>query len=268
MYKLLAIDMDGTLLNESKVITKHTKKVLKEAKEKGVKVVLSSGRPIEGLKKYLDELDLIEDNQYVLSYNGCLVQEVKSKKVIHEIGLCGKDLHEAYKLSQKIGVNIHAFSAKLGLITPKISKYTELEADLNGLNITEIDFMKIEEDHNIIKIMLIDEAPKLDEAAKKIPDEIYKKYSLVKSAPFFLEIINKNGNKGTGLEALGKYTNIKKEEMIAIGDASNDAEMIKYAGLGVAMENGMNQVKKIADEITNSNEEDGVANIVTKYILN
>ena len=154
-------------------------------------MVLSTGRPIDGVKKYLNELGLVSDGEYVLSYNGCLVQETKSCEVIHEVGLTGKDLHYIYDLSVNLGVNIHAFSSKMGLITPKTSKYTVVEAELNGIEINEVDFMKVQEDEHIVKIMLIDEQEILDAAIAKLPKEAYEKYNIVKSTPYFLEIINK-----------------------------------------------------------------------------
>lgn len=266
MYKIIALDMDGTLLNSEKKITEKTKEALNNVKKKGVKIVLASGRPIDGLKKYLKELDLIEDDQYVLSYNGCLVQETKSGKVIHEIGLTGKDLHYMYELSQKLGVNIHAFSTVNGLITPKISKYTKVEAELNGIDIKEIEFNEIPEDEHIVKIMFIDEEDILDKSIEGIPREVYEKYNVVKSTPYFLEIINKNGNKGIGLKALGDYLNITKDEMIAAGDAGNDKEMIEYAGLGVAMKNSTEDIKSISNYITSSNDNDGIAKVIEKFI--
>lgn len=267
MYKVLALDMDGTLLNSDKVISKKTKEALEAAKENGVKIVLASGRPIDGLKRYLNELDLMDENQYVLSYNGCLVQETKSENIIHEVGLTGKDLHKIYNLSVELGVNIHAFSPTRGLITPKISKYTEVESELNGIEINVVDFNSIGEDEHIIKIMFVDEAEVLDRAITKIPEEFYNKYNIVKSTPFFLELINKNANKGVGLDALAKHLNISNKEIIAVGDAGNDLEMIKYAGLGVAMGNATDEVKEAANYITKSNNEDGIAQIIDEYIL-
>lgn len=267
MYKIIALDMDGTLLNNNKEVTSKTREALQKAREKGVKVVLASGRPIDGLRRYLDELELVRDNEYVLSYNGCLVQEVKSQKIIHEVGLKGDDLHYMYKISKELGVNIHAFSPKRGLITPKSSKYTEVEANINGIEITEIDFLEVDKDENIVKIMLIDEPEILDEAISKLPKEAYEKYNIVKSTPFFLEIINKEGNKGVGLKALSDYLNITKEEVIAVGDAGNDLDMIEYAGLGVAMENAIEEVKSISQFITKNNNEDGIAEVINKFIL-
>ena len=266
MYKIIALDMDGTLLNDDKIITVETKKSLMRAREKGIKVVLSSGRPKDGLIKYLNELELMQDDEYVLSYNGCLVQEAKSGKIIYEVGLKGTDLHYMYTLSREFNVNIHAFSEKHGLITPKMSKYTEVEASLNGIEATIIDFFDIPEDENIIKIMLVDEEEILDAAITRLPREAYDKYNIVKSAPYFLEIINKNGNKGEGLKALADYLGVKREEVMAFGDAGNDKEMIEYAGLGVAMENAMEEVKKVADYITCNNNEDGVAKVINRFI--
>lgn len=266
MYKIIALDMDGTLLDDNKKITEENKKALMRAKDKGVKVVLSSGRPKDGLIKFLNELELMQDNEYVLSYNGCLVQEAKSGKILHEVGLKGTDLHYIYTLSREFNVNIHAFSEKHGLITPKMSKYTEVEASLNGIEATIIDFFDIPDDENIIKIMLVDEEEILDEAISRLPKEAYDKYNIVKSTPYFLEIINKNGNKGEGLKALADHLGVKREEVMAFGDASNDREMIEYAGLGVAMENAMEEIKEVADYITCSNNENGVAKVINKFI--
>lgn len=267
MYKIIALDMDGTLLNDSKEITDETKRCLKSARDKGIKIVLASGRPIDGLKKYLKELDLINDNEYVLSYNGCLVQETKSEKIIHEISIKGKDLHYLNELSREFNVNIHAFSPTRGLITEHISKYTKHEAEMNGIKINTIDFAEIQADEDIVKVMMIDEPEILDAAIAKLPEEVYEKYTVVKSAPFFVEFINKHGDKGVGLKALAKHLNVKQEEVIAMGDAGNDLAMIEYAGLGVAMGNATEEVKKAADYVTLSNEEDGVAAVIKKYVL-
>ena len=131
----------------------------------------------------------LDNNEFVLSYNGCLVQETKTSKIIHEVGLKGSDLKYMYNLSKEIGVNIHAFSPNIGLMSPKISKYTEVEANINKININIIDFNKINDNDDIVKVMMVDEPEILDEAIKKLPQSIYDKYTVVKSAPFFLEFI-------------------------------------------------------------------------------
>ncbi len=115
--------------------------------------------------------------------------------------------------------------------------------------------------------MLIDEPEVLDKAIEKLPKEVGEKYNLAKSTPYFFEVINKESNKGLGLKALADYLNVDKDEIIAVGDAGNDLDMIEFAGLGVAMENGHSNVKEAANYITKSNNEDGVAEVVKKFIL-
>ena len=268
MYKLIAIDIDGTLKREDKSVSERTKNAIKLAKEKGVYVVIATGRPIDGVSRYLEELDMLGENDYVLSYNGGLVLKTKSREVVSKTVLTGADLHYLHNLSKELGVNIHAFSEVHGLMTPKNSKYTEVEANINGIRITINDYSDIEDDHSIIKVMMIDEPEVLQKAIDNLPKEVYEKYTVVRSAPFFLEFLNKKVNKGTGVELLAKHLNIKQEEIMTFGDAGNDLDMIVYAGMGVAMANAFDEVKEAANYITDSNENDGVAKAIEKFVLN
>lgn len=267
MYKLIALDMDGTLLKEDKTISERTRKAIDDARAKGVTVVLATGRPIDGVMRYLEELEMFTDNDYVLSYNGGLVLKTKDRKVVSKIGLLGSDTKYLYELSKKLGVNIHAFSENRGLITPKNSKYTEVEAEINKINITEEDFNNIVDEDCFIKVMMIDEPEVLQVAIDNLPAEVYEKYTVVRSAPFFLEFLNKKVNKGTGLELLAKHLCVKQEEIIAMGDAGNDLHMIEYAGMGIAMGNAFQEVKDAANYITDNNDNDGVATAIEKFVL-
>jgi Cof subfamily protein (haloacid dehalogenase superfamily) len=267
MYKLIALDMDGTLLTTDKKVSMKTEAAIKAAEAKGVKIVLASGRPLVGITRYLEELNLLKGEDYVLSFNGGLVLNTKTKKVVSKLSLNGLDLKNIYKISKELNINIHAFSAKDGLITPKISQYTEYEAKMNGIEINIKDFNEIEDDEDIIKVMMIDPQEVLDPAIEKLPSEIYEKYSVFKSTPFFLEFTHKEVDKGLGLKKLGEYLGIKREEIIACGDAGNDLSMVNYAGLGVAMGNAVPEVKEVANYITTSNDEDGIANVIEKFIL-
>ncbi|MGN0144442.1 MAG: sugar-phosphatase [Clostridium sp.] len=268
MYKLIALDMDGTLLTSEKKISENTKNALKAAEAKGVKVVLASGRPLDGITRYLEELDLLKSDDYALSFNGGIVINNKTKDIISSTLIKGSDLKEIYKVSKELDINIHAFSVKEGLITPKMSQYTKHECEMNGIDYTIKDFNDVDDEEDIVKVMMIDPQEKLDEAIKKLPEYLYEKYSVFKSAPFFLEFTNKEVDKGKGLKKLGEYLGIAQDEIIACGDAGNDLSMIKYAGLGVAMKNATDDVKEAADYITLSNDEDGIAHVVEKFILN
>lgn len=268
MYKLIAIDMDGTLLNSKKELTKETKDALIAARKKGVYIVLASGRPTEGIMSFVNELELNSDDDYVLSYNGCLVQKTKSKEIISNTTLTGKELKYLYGISKELNLNIHAFSEKRGLITPKHSKYTYVEAELNGIDISIVDFDTVPDDEIIVKVMMIDEPSILDAGMKHLPKEVYDIFSIAKSTPYFLEFFNKESNKFVGVSKLAEYLGIKNEEVITIGDAMNDFPMIEQAGLGIAMGNAVDKIKEVSKYITDTNDNNGVAKAVEKFILN
>ena len=267
MYKLLALDMDGTLLREDGSISDRTREAIAAAKAQGVKVVLASGRPLAGLMPYLQTLSLTGHEDYVLSYNGSLVQNVGSGEVLSSLLLRGQHARELAELAATLGVNIHAFSHRQGLITPRNSPYTELERSLNGVELTELDFATLPPEEPILKVMLVDEPERLGAAIARLPAGLYQHYTVVQSTPFFLEFLHPQSNKGSGVAALAAHLDISRQEIICVGDAGNDLHMIDYAGLGVAMGNATAEIKASADFITHSNEEDGVAHVIERFIL-
>lgn len=267
MYKLIALDMDGTLLKNDKTISKENFDALQKARENNIKIVLATGRPIKGIEKYLKELNLLSEDEYAVTFNGALVKTTKGDHIIAKTLMNLEDLDYLYKLSKNLEVNIHAHTNE-ECITPKSSKYSILEADLNSIPLTEVNFDTIDKNTIIVKIMFIDEPKILDKALKAIPVELYEKYTIVRSAPYFLEFLNKESNKGTGVKLLSEKLGIKREEIICAGDADNDKHMIEYAGLGVAMANADDSIKKIADFVTKSNEENGIAYVINKFIFN
>ena len=116
--------------------------------------------------------------------------------------------------------------------------------------------------------MMVEEPEILQEAINNLPEYLYEKYTIVRSAPFFLEFLNKEVNKGVGVEALANSLGIKREEVICMGDAGNDEHMIRYSGFGVAMGNAFEEIKAVADFVTKSNNEDGVAYVIDQFVLN
>lgn len=266
MYKLVAVDMDGTLLSENKTISDANLRAIKKAKAKGVKVVLATGRPVKGIQRYLKELNLVDEGDYAVAFNGAVVQKTDTGEIIAETLMSIDDIHYLYDLSKKLHVNIHALTPH-SCITPKVSKYSEVESSINKIPLDIVNFDTIPKDTTIVKIMFIDEPEILDRVISELPKEIYKKYTIVRSCPYFLEFLNLEANKGSGVELLAKTLDIKPEEIICIGDAGNDIHMIKYAGLGVAMGNAFPEVKEIADYITKTNNDDGVAHVIDKFVL-
>ncbi|MBE4584988.1 HAD family hydrolase [Vibrio navarrensis] len=267
MFKLIALDMDGTLLNSDKQISAENKAAITRARAAGVTVVLASGRPLEGMQDKLDELGISSDSDFVLFYNGSMVKNVGSGELIHEQIIDGKSAKQLARLAEKLGVYVHAFSKEHGLITPQTNPYTEIEAKINGLPITEMNFEALADDHPIIKTMMVAEPSLLTETIAKLPSELHQQFTVVQSAPFFLEFLNPLSNKGIGVAAIAEHLGIKAEEVICMGDAENDHHMLQYAGVGVAMANAMEQTKAIADYITASNNDHGVARAIEKFVF-
>jgi Cof subfamily protein (haloacid dehalogenase superfamily) len=267
MYKLIAIDMDGTLLKSDKTISNENFAAIQNAKKAGVKIVLATGRPLNGIKKYLNYLDLISEEDYAVVYGGAVVQNTKNEEFLSNNPLTMSDWNYLFSLSQELNINIHVLTAH-ECITPKYNEYSNIEASMNGIPIIVDNPSTMKENIELIKIMFVDAPEVVSEVIEKLPKEIYDKYTIVRSSPYFLEFLNLAANKGLGIEALANRLNIKQEEVICIGDAGNDIHMVEYAGLGVAMENAFPELKEVANYITLSNENHGVAHVINKFIFN
>ncbi len=210
MYKLIALDMDGTLLNNKKTISRENKEAIKAAISKGSKVVLATGRPLKGIEKYLEELDLINNGDYAIAFNGALVQETKTGKVLYENNMTKEDLKILYKLSKELDVDIH-FLTIGECYTPKFNVYSQIETTLNNIPLNIIDFDNIPEDLKIIKIMFVGSEEKITEIIKLVPKELQEKYNVVRTASIYLEFLNKDTSKGYGIEKLCNILNIDKK---------------------------------------------------------
>ena len=266
MIKLIAIDLDGTLLDDHKNISEENLKAIKYAKEKGVKIVISTGRPYAGVKPILDKLNINGDDEYVIIYNGGKILNVGTGETIYSTTITGKTVKELYAESKILNTDIHAFRIDEELITPKHNPYTDVEAHINGIEDHLCDFNKIKDDELFIKCMLVSEDEKLTSAMANVNDKFYTEFSMVRSATIFLEFLNKNSDKGKAVSALANYLNISLDEVMAIGDANNDISMIKVAGVGVAMENAFDEVFEYANFTTDTNENSGVAKAILKYV--
>tara|TARA_R110001583_G_scaffold22377_5_gene83971 strand:+ start:3806 stop:4618 length:813 start_codon:yes stop_codon:yes gene_type:complete len=267
MIKLIALDMDGTLLNNDKCISERNFQAIQQAKQAGIKVVLASGRPLQGLQAHLENLGLTSDEDFVVSYNGSLVQRVASGDILHQTSLKGADAKAIYAVSQQLGVFIHAFSVKQGLITHQHNPWTDHEAKLNHIIATEVDFNLLDDDEDIIKVMMVADEKDLTPAIKKLPKHLKEQYTVVQSAPFFLECLHLSSNKGIAIEKLSQLLNIEAQEVMCMGDAENDHAMLLFAGVAVAMENADPATKAISNYITKSNTEDGVAIAIEEKAL-
>lgn len=267
MYKIIALDMDETLLQPNKTISKEDKEALQKAMNMGIHIVLATGRPVFGIKKYIDELG-IPNNGYVVCFNGAEVKTIDGTKRIYTEKLTGADLVYLKTLAKNNNVFMHCIDDDGSCFSECHSTYTDLECTLNGITLNVVDYNTVAIDHVITKIMHVDEPSVLDESIKKLPKEVYEKYNVVKSAPFFLEFLNPKADKWYGIEALANYLGVKNEEIMCFGDEENDFMMVKNAGMGIAMGNGIEKLKNVAKFVTVKNYENGVAYALNKFIFN
>lgn len=266
--ELIAIDMDGTLLNPQHEVTPAVKKALSDARAKGVQIVLATGRPFIGVQRYLKELDLQQEGCYCITNNGALVHNAKDGSVIAEVSLNIEDYHYFEQLARELGVHFHALT-KTDLYTANrhISKFSVHESFTTGIPLQYCPAEEMDASLTFPKIMMIDDPEVLDRAISQLPQEAKDRYTVMKSSPYFLEILDKRVNKGEGVKVLAEKLSIPRENVMTLGDQENDIAMLEYAGVGVAMGNALDSVKAVSQFVTKTNTEDGVAFAVNKFVL-
>lgn len=268
-YKMIVLDLDGTLTNRNKEITPKTKETLMKAQEQGKIVVLASGRPTYGVMPLAEELHLEDYGGYILSFNGGIIMNCKTKEVVFSRQIPAEANGKIIDLAQEHNVSILTYENRTLLTNCPEDQYVQLESRINILKIISMttEELKAHLTFSVPKFLMTDDGDYLAMVEPKVKAALGKNFSVYRSDPFFLEILPKGIDKAQSLERLLAVIGVKREEMIACGDGYNDLTMIQYAGLGVAMGNGVLPVRKAADYITLTNEEDGVAHVVEKFML-
>jgi len=266
MIKLIAIDLDGTLFNNKKEITERNKAAITKAKEQGVKVVICTGRPLKAIVHIIQELGLDEDGDYAITFNGGLAQRNHSGEILDQKTM---DIDTARKVVAFLAENdlpatlIHDSNAyEIAAANPSLYRKGNIR-----LTFHDIEASEIRDDMICNKIVTAVEAKILDAKIASFPKDALPEVEMVKSQEFLLEFLPKGVSKAYGLGKLCDYLGIDASEVMAIGDEANDLPMIEYAGVGVAMKNAVDEVKAIAQVITDDNEHDGVAKIIEKMVL-
>ncbi len=291
MYKFVAIDLDGTLLNSYGEVSEDTKKVLLKAKSQGIEIVLSSGRPISSTESLARELRI--DN-YLISGNGAAVYDIKNQKLIWDRFLSKEQVLNIAKLCEENSFfyNVYtedeviANSLNYNVLFYHKENLKKVEEKRTHINVVQNIAEYIEESgkNKFLKITVCDESQFIFNSIMKrlklidgidVLETEYMSRKKIKSGTedvniqyFYTEVTNKNVNKWSAIEFLIKKLNINKEEVVAIGDNMNDIEMIQNAGLGIAMGNSNPKMKKIANEIVADNNSEGVLEAFNKFILN
>ncbi len=264
--KVLVLDIDGTLNNSQKIVTERTKNSIIDAQTHGVTIVIASGRPHIGIVPVAEQIGLDKTGGYILSYNGGQITECKSNQVIYKKMISKEFIPEVYSLSKKLNVNLMTYSD--GKVIAEYSdEFLELECRINKTNCVKVKSFIDEVTYDVPKFIMLGEGDYLASIEDDVKSQLGSRFSVTRSEPFFLEIMPQFVDKAYSLGVLLQHLGYSKENMIACGDGFNDISMIKLAGIGVAMANAQQAVKDVCDFVTLSNDNDGIAHVIERFIL-
>ena len=270
-FRLISLDLDGTLTNSDKVITPHTFEVLMRAQAAGVRLVLCSGRPTYGIAALARQLKLEENGGFVLSCNGANIIDWITGDLLFRQPLEARFLPKLLELADAHGLPLLTYCGDCILATRNDSVYLDEEARINQMPVEVVtDFIAEASrlEGGAPKCLIPGDPELLVELEEKMKTIFGDALSISRSAPFFLEIMAPGVGKDHSLARLLAHLDLSREQLIAFGDGFNDLTMLRFAGMGVAMANAADEVKAVADFVTLSNDEDGVGHAVEQWVLN
>lgn len=262
-YKLVAMDMDGTLLNSKGALTVDTLYAIKKAKDEGIIFTLATGRPISGVVKFLEMLDF---KAPIITYNGAMLIDPTDHRIIFKKDLLAKDAITIFNLGNSLNQTMCIWcdnNLYANRSDERLEKYKKISGNEPTI-ISDISELAV---RGVTKILWYDDAEKISVMKESINPSIFESVTFTTSQPHFLEFFNSEVSKGVALEKLAQELGIKQEEVVAIGDGLNDLPMIKYAGLGIAMENGHKELRDAAKYVTLSNDDDGIACAIFNLLI-
>lgn len=262
-YKLVAIDLDGTVLSDDKVIADSTVELIREAYKRGVAFTIATGRMSRGALRYAEQLGI---DIPIITYNGAIIRSPASGCVYREHKVPATYAIQAVTLLKDEPVLKYIFLED-EVYTDARHDWTDRYADLLGVKMNFVGDVVdlLSEDPTMLVFMVpVMKAVELTEVLKK---ELDRQIRITNSTEWFLDVLNTQASKGLALKQLADHLGVAREEVIAIGDNLNDLEMIEYAGLGVAVANATNGLKSVADYVTERPLSEGVEEVIMKFVL-
>lgn len=264
-YRLIAMDLDDTLLTDELTVSEPTRQAMTEAIARGVHITIATGRMFDSAQKIARQVGL---NVPIITYQGSLIKNLLDEEVLYERSVPVQAALQLYEYCQEHNLHLQSYVDDK-LYSPEENDKLRAYAKQSKIPyIIEPDFSRIVKHDKQTKLLIIDEPSRLDALLPVMKELLGSELHITKSKPNYLEFMHKEGTKGHALRFLAAHYGIPIEETIAMGDAMNDHEMVEAAGLGVAMANAVPALKEIADFITLSNNEDGVKHVIDKFILN
>ena len=264
---ILAADLDDTLLRTDLTISLRTKSAIKKAEKAGYLIVLASGRITSAMEKYVRFLNLHKKKGYVISSNGALIRESDTGNIVHQSVLNPETAMMVYDLADAEGFSVQIYEDNTIYVSRR-NEFADADVKLTGLHqVVAEDFRNMVQS-GPLKLLIPGDPMILKPLEEILKNYLGDKAVIFTSKPYFLEILPEDCHKGSALVKIAEMTNVKRESVIAIGDSMNDEAMIRWAGVGVCMQNGDPKIKKIADMVTRkTNDDDGVAGFIEEYLL-
>ncbi len=265
--ELVAIDMDGTLLDPSHQLTSRARKAIAQARALGVHIVLTSGRRFRAWRRTCTSWA----SPATTTTASPAMAAGAAHRHARNRGRISAQLRRLPVLragARGLGVHFQALDSRR-MYTPNqdISYYTVADSHLSRMPLSYRRVEDMDPSMSFIKLMMIDEPEVLDAAIARLPSELTERFAVLKSAPFFLEVFDRRAGKGPSLQKLAEHLGIDRAHVMAIGDQENDLTMLQYAGTSVAMGNAIDAVKAVARFETTSNADDGVARAIERFVL-
>jgi hypothetical protein len=265
--KIIFLDIDGTLTNSQKVITQPTLNALLKAQEMGITLAIASGRPDMGILSIAKQLRLDTFGGYMLSFNGARVRNLKTNELIYQNSLPLESFRLAYKLSKQYDLKIIAYNDENIISEVASNKYMDIEAKITTMPIKVVPNMVEYIDYNPPKCLILGDAEYLATVEPEIKSAMGDLANVYRSEPFFIEVVPTGIDKAVSIQTLIDHLGIELSQTMAFGDGFNDISMIDYVACGVAMSNACDEVKAHANHVTLSNDEDGIAVFLNKYLF-
>lgn len=266
--RLLAVDLDDTLLKEDLTISEENCRALKAAEDAGLMVLLASGRVPEAMSRYAEALDMHRRPGYIISNNGCTIHRSDTGEELYRRSIDGEAAVEFYRRARNAGFPVERYRSN-HVCADRENPWTDLDSTLSGLSKLIIPAFKEElRQFPPVKLVIPGEPELIARLRQELDRDFGEDFTIFTSKPYFLEILPGGADKGTALAWLAARLSIPREAVMAIGDSDNDLGMIEWAGVGVAMANANDRVKGTAGYITRaSHEHHGVAEAVHRFIL-
>ncbi|MGC0879074.1 Cof-type HAD-IIB family hydrolase [Pantoea agglomerans] len=265
-WEMVIFDLDGTVLRSDKTISSRFQTAITLAVNKGIKFAFATGRTLENVINLINTIPAMPADAYIIACNGALIWQRDDNKIIRSVLLEQKDITIINDFAAQINtpcfiIDNQALSTPFNEISAiNINCYSALPVKTSGLDWNNSQL-------TAPKMMFIASDKEIDDIQRKIHFSLSESYHFVRSEPSYLEVMKKDVHKGAASHYLSEYLNILPSRIIAVGDEYNDVEMLKFAGLGVAMGNARLEIQKLADWVTLTNDNEGAAYVIEHWIL-